>query len=94
MVVVALGVLDQRAVNVQSVTGAVCVYLLLGLLFVFLYSAVGERGHGTCRAPRPAGAPAHRRNINIVLEALIGQLYLVTVVAVLVSRIGARPSRE
>src|SRR4051812_8568323 len=37
--VIALGVADQREVNAQSISGAICVYFLLGLLFVFLYGA-------------------------------------------------------
>ena len=34
---VALGIVDQGEANVKAVTGAVCVYVLIGLLFVFLY---------------------------------------------------------
>jgi hypothetical protein len=107
---IAFGVTDQAAVNAQSVQGAICVYLLLGLFFVFLYGAVAYLGDGPffaqgedgTRADRvyfsyvtlatlgygdftPAGAVG--RSLAVV-EALLGQLYLVTVVALVVSRIG------
>jgi hypothetical protein len=108
--VIARGVLDQGEVNPQSVRGAICVYLLLGMVFVFVYGAVSSLGSGPffaqgtdgTRAVRlyfsyvtlatlgygdytPAGAVGH---MLAVVEALVGQLYLVTVVAVLVSRLG------
>src|SRR6266566_3717885 len=73
---VALGVVDQGEANVRAVTGAVCVYVLIGLLFVFLATL----GYGDYT---PAGSLG--RTLAIV-EALFGQLYLVTVIAVLVSR--------
>ena len=37
---VALGIIDQGEANVKAVTGAVCVYVLIGLLFVFLYGVI------------------------------------------------------
>jgi hypothetical protein len=111
-----VGVLDQDDVNVQSVLGAICVYILLGLLFTQLYGAVAALGDGALFVQSagdgtaslrlyfsyvtlatlgygdltPAGALGRTLAIS---EALLGQLYLVTVVAVLVSRIG-RASRE
>ena len=109
VVAIAIGVVDQDEVNAQSVTGAICIYLLFGLLFLFFYSAVAligsgdfftEGGDGT-RALRlyfsyvtlatlgygdytPSGNLGH---MLAVLEALLGQLYLVTVLALLVSRL-------
>jgi hypothetical protein len=109
-VVIALGAVEQGEVNTRSVAGAICVYVLIGLVFTFLFSAVAVLGdapffaQGTdgTRAIRlyfsyvtlatlgygdyaPAGDLGH---MLAVLEALIGQLYLVTVVAVVVTRIG------
>jgi len=109
IVAIGIGVIDQDEVNAHSITGAVCVYLLFGLLFLFLYSGVALIGHGDffssgtdgTRALRlyfsfvtlatlgygdytPAGDVGHTLAI---LEALIGQLYLVTVLALLVSRL-------
>jgi hypothetical protein len=112
MIVIGLGVLDQREVNKQSVRGAVAVYIVIGLGFAFLYGAVAILGsspffaQGTdgTRAIRtyfsyvtlatlgygdysPAGTTGHTLAI---VEALTGQLYLVTVVALLVARLGSR----
>ena len=42
---VALGVVDQGEANVRAVTGAVCVYVLIGLLFVFLYLEAKARAY-------------------------------------------------
>jgi ion channel len=111
IVAIAIGVVDQDEVNAQSVTGAVCIYLLFGILFLFVYSSVALIGSGDffvqgtdgTRALRlyfsyvtlatlgygdytPAGNLGHTL---AVLEALIGQLYLVTVLALLVSRLRA-----
>ena len=109
IVAIAVGVIDQDEVNAHSITGAVCIYILFGLLFLFIYSGVAVLGseeffaQGTdgTRALRlyfsyvtlatlgygdysPAGNLGHT---IAVLEALIGQLYLVTVLALLVSRL-------
>jgi hypothetical protein len=111
--VIALGVIDQAEVNAQSVTGAICIYLLLGILFMFLYSAIALIGSGDFFFQGTDGTRSLRlyfsyvtlvtlgygdytaagnlgRSLAIV-EALIGQLYLVTVVALLVSRVQSRP---
>jgi len=112
IVVIGLGVTDQRGVNAQSVRGAICVYLLLGLLFVFVYGAVAAFGNGYFFASGTDGDRSLRLYFSFVtlatlgygdytpagdlgrtlaiIEALTGQLYLVTVVALLVSRIGLR----
>ena len=109
IVAIAVGVIDQDEVNAHSITGAVCIYIVFGLLFLFIYSGVAVLGseeffaQGTdgTRALRlyfsyvtlatlgygdysPAGNLGHT---IAVLEALIGQLYLVTVLALLVSRL-------
>jgi Ion channel len=108
--VIAVGILDQGEVNKQSVLGAICVYLLLGLFFVFVYGAVAALGSGPffaqgmdgTRALRlyfsyvtlatlgygdytPAGNLGH---LLAVIEALAGQLYLVIVLTVLLTRLG------
>jgi hypothetical protein len=113
--VIAAGAVAQNEVNSRSVAGAICVYMLFGMLFMFLYGVLAALGHtpffaqGTdgTRALRfyfsfvtlatlgygdytPAGNLGHAL---AVLEALIGQLYLVTVVAVVVTRLG-RPGRR
>ncbi len=111
--VVGRGVINQGIVNQQSVIGAICIYLLLGMLFVFIYSVVAKLGSGPFFVQGTDGTTSLRMYFSFVTlttvgygdytpatnlghtlaisEALIGQLYLVTVVAVLVSRIGAEP---
>jgi hypothetical protein len=114
-VVVAAGAVSQREVNTRSVAGAICVYVLLGMLFLFVYTVLATlettpffaQGTDGTRPLRlyfsfvtlatlgygdytPAGNLGHAL---AVLEALMGQLYLVTVVAVVVTRLG-RPSER
>jgi hypothetical protein len=106
---IAVGVIDQEEVNAHSVTGAVCIYILLGILFVFLDSAAALLGSGNFFAQGTDGTRAERLYFSFVtlatvgygdftprgqlghmlavLESLSGQLYLVTVVALLVSRL-------
>ena len=111
--VIALSIIDKGEINRQSITGAVCIYVLLGMVFMFVYGACAALGSGPffhqgtdgTRAIRlyfsyitlatvgygdytPAGNLGHAL---AVIEALTGQLYLVTVVALLVARI--RPAR-
>src|SRR5215211_6381054 len=111
---VALGVVDQGEANVQAVTGAVCVYVLIGLLFVFLYGVLATLGSDDFFAQGTDGTRSLRLYFSFVtlatlgygdytaagelgrtlaiVEALVGQLYLVTVIAVLVSRMRRRSS--
>jgi hypothetical protein len=111
---VALGVVDQGEANVQAVTGAVCVYVLIGILFVFLYGVLATIGSGDFFAQGTDGTRSLRLYFSFVtlatlgygdytaagelgrtlaiVEALVGQLYLVTVIAVLVSRMRGQSS--
>jgi hypothetical protein len=106
-VVLARGVMGERTVNVQSVIGAICIYLLLGMLFIFVYGVVAVLDSTPFFAQGTDGTPALRLYFSFVtlatvgygdysaastlghtlsvVEALVGQLYLVTVLAVLVS---------
>ena len=105
---IGIGVIDQGEPNVQSVTGAVCVYLLIGITFVFLYGVLATLGSGDFFAQGTDGTRSLRLYFSFitlatvgygdytaagdlgrtlaVFEALIGQLYLVTVLATLVTR--------
>lgn len=113
VVVIALTVVRQGEVNRQSITGAICVYLLLGMIFMFVYGAAATLGDGLFFAQGTDGTRALRVYFSYVtlatlgygdytpagnlghtlavVEALLGQLYLVTVVALLVARM--RPAR-
>jgi hypothetical protein len=112
IVAIAVGVVDQNEVNAQSVTGAVCIYLLFGLFFVFVYGSMAALGSGDFFAQGTDGTRALRLYFSYVtlatlgygdytpagdlghslavVEALVGQLYLVTVIALLVSRLRGR----
>lgn len=113
--VIGIGVFDQRVINRQSVTGAICIYLFIGILFTFLYGADAELKSGPLFAQSADGTPAIRIYFSYVTlatlgygdytpagqpgrsfaiaEALLGQLYLVTVVALLVGRLRV-PDRD
>jgi Ion channel len=116
-VVVGVGIFDQQTVNQQSILGAICIYLLIGMMFTFVYGAAAALGQGDFFAQGTDGTPSLRLYFSYVtlatlgygdytaagdlghtlavVEALLGQLYLVTVVAVIVGRLhGARPDRS
>jgi hypothetical protein len=112
IVAIAVGVVDQNEVNTQSVTGAVCIYVLFGLAFIFVYGTAAVLGSGDFFAQGTDGTRAIRLYFSYVtlatvgygdytpagnlghslavVEALLGQLYLVTVLALLVSRMRGR----
>ena len=114
VLVVGFGVTRQDEINAASVYGAIAIYMLIGMLFVFAYAAIAALdppffaqsasqtralllyfsyitmatvGYGDYTAANQVG------RTFAVIEALFGQLYLVTVVAVLVSRFGRRKDR-
>lgn len=108
---VMLGVQGQ-GVTLHTMFGVLCIYLLLGSLFAFIYGIAGDLesasffaqsatasqrdflyfsfvtittvGYGDLTAATDLG-----RSLAIT-EALIGQIYLVTVVATIVGGLGAR----
>jgi hypothetical protein len=109
-VVVAEGALAQQEVNSRSVAGAICVYVLFGMVFMFAYGILATLGKAPFFAQGIDGTRSLRLYFSYVtlatigygdytaagnlgralavLEALMGQLYLVTVVAVVVTRLG------
>lgn len=111
-VVIARALWDRKVIDVHTVLGAVCIYVLIGMLFSFVYSAIGLLGDETffaqtahpdlseylyfsfitlCTVGYGDFTPAHGVGRALAsLEALLGQLYLVTIVAVLVSRVAPR----
>jgi voltage-gated potassium channel Kch len=98
-------------VDLHTVMGAVCIYLLIGIMYAFSYAAIGLIGSEPFFAQiDDPGLPIFlyfsyvtqttvgygdytaATNLGRTLatsEALLGQLYLVTVIAVLVSRLAA-----
>jgi len=114
---VAIGVIRgmrrRGAVTIEAVLGVLCIYLLVGMFFAFLFAVVNEVGGAPFFAN---GETANRPNFLYysfttlatvgygdftarsdlghtlsILEALMGQIYLVTVVSVLVGNL--RPRR-
>jgi hypothetical protein len=105
-----LVLLSLIGVVLSAIAGAVCIYLLAGLFFAYVYWMMGAiQSHGFFAQVDP-GSPtdfvyysfitlttvgygdftaAHDiGRLSSVVEALFGQLYLVSVVALLVSNVG------
>lgn len=113
VVVIVRSIAWSPEVNAQTILGAICVYVSLGIIFLFAYGAVAQIGSDAFFAQGGDGTRALRlyfsyvtlatlgygdytpaTNIGHMLavgEALFGQIYLVTVVAVLVARLRIRP---
>jgi hypothetical protein len=111
-VIIARALWRRKIIDIQTVLGAVCIYVLLGMMFAFVYAAINGLGSSpffvqTAHATTPDflyfsfvtqttvgygdfTAAGDLGRALAVLEALIGQLYLVTVIAVLVSRLSGR----
>jgi hypothetical protein len=113
-IVIAQSIFRRKVIDIRTVLGAICIYVLIGMLWATLYSAIGALdtepffvqivknetttadylyfsyvtqttvGYGDLTAAGGLGRAL------AVLEALVGQLYLVTVVALLVGRLGPR----
>jgi hypothetical protein len=116
IIAVGLGVLDQGAVNAQSVLGALCIYLSIGMFYAFAYGAIAVLGSGPFFAQGTDGSLPVRVYFSFitmttvgygdysaagdlgrtlaVTEALVGQIYLVTVVGVIVSRLRPRHTEQ
>lgn len=100
-------VLQHRRITYETVLGALCAYVLIGLLFAFLYLAVNDLRHGAFFAqpgPHSQGEFLYYSFVALttlgfgdlspsvglpqaltVLEALFGNVFLVTLVARLVT---------
>jgi hypothetical protein len=103
---------SEHAVTIDVVFGALCLYLLAGMFFAFIYGAVNNLGGGPFFDQGLATTPSRclyfsfttlttvgygdltaRTNLGhtlAVIEALVGQIYLVTVVATIVGNVGSR----
>jgi len=99
----------RNKVTVEAVFGALCLYLLIGMFFSFLYGAIDRLGSDffaggqsasiahciyfsfTTLATIGYGDFTAATNVGHTLsitEGLIGQIYLVTIVAVIVTNLG------
>jgi Ion channel len=109
-IVIALALIRRRVIDIQTVLGALCIYVLLGMLWAFTFAAIAAIGTEPFFAEQAKGSVADFLYFSFVtltttgygdltaagglcravavLEALLGQLYLVTIVAVIVSRMG------
>ena len=108
-VIIARSLWRRKIVDIKTVLGAVCIYVLLGMMFAFVYAAINGLGSASffVQTAHPTTpdflyfsfitqttvgygdftAAADLGRALSVLEALVGQLYLVTIIAVLVSRL-------
>lgn len=96
-----------------TILGAVCAYLLLGLLFASVYGVFGDLGPVFVQKPNATGADViyfsfvtlttvgfgdltasgNLVRMIAILESLCGQLYLVTVIAILIANVGSTRRR-
>jgi hypothetical protein len=110
--VIARALWQRGVIDIHTVMGAICIYVLLGMMFAFVYAANDamqsgaffvQTGHATAPdflyfsfiTQTTVGYGDYTAKGDLgralaVLEALGGQLYLVTVIAVLVSRLSTR----
>jgi hypothetical protein len=101
---------EDRRVTIQTIYCGICLYLLLGLAFAFLFGTIQDVGGDPFFADGVSGSPNDLLYFSpatltttgygdfsaatelgravSVIEALIGQIYLVTVLAVIVSNVG------
>jgi Ion channel len=106
-VAIARALWRRPVIDVHTALGAICIYVLLGMIFAFTYSAIGSAGDESffVQTSNPGldiylyfsfvtlttvgygdytAANGLGRSLA-TLEALLGQVYLVTVVALIVS---------
>jgi len=103
-------ILGHNEVSVETIYGALCIYLLIGLIFSSVFVAVNGLGSEHFALPVNQNQPADLLYLSfitlttvgfgdvvpntdfgraiVVLEALIGQIFLVTLVARLVAMFG------
>ena len=105
----------RQGVTLEAVFGVLCVYLLIGMLFAFLYGSIDRLGGSPFFAGgQPASvadclyysfttlttvgygdltAHSNLGHTLSVSEALVGQIYLVTIVSLIVANLGrSRPA--
>jgi hypothetical protein len=115
-VAIARALIRRRVIDMKTVMGALCIYVLLGMLWAFTFGAIGALGQDAFFAQVTDATTADFLYFSFVtltttgygdltaagglgravavLEALLGQLYLVTIVAVIVSRLAQNALRS
>jgi hypothetical protein len=99
----------RNRVTIEAVFGVLCLYLLVGMFFAFLYATIGRINGSFFAQNAPATAAnciyfsfttltttgygdltagSNLGHTLAVSEALVGQIYLVTVVALIVGNLG------
>ena len=98
---------EERTVTIRTITGVLCIYLLIGVFFAFVYGVIDYFADSTFFPQVPAADTSDFLYFSFttltttgygdlvtdneigrsmaVAEALMGQIYLVTVVALIVS---------
>jgi hypothetical protein len=109
---IIVGIIRRGRLDIQTVLGALCVYVLIGMFWAFVYASVDAIGTGSFFAQTAKATTSDYLYFSFVtltttgygdltaagqlgrafavIEALLGQLYLVTVVALLVSNLSPR----
>ena len=102
-------------VDIHTVLGAVCIYVLVGMMFAFVYAATGYFGTDPFFVQTNDATTSEYLYFSFItlstvgygdftaaanlgrsfasLEGLLGQLYLVTIVATIVSRMAPPRAR-
>ena len=115
-VVIAQSLVRRRVIDLRTVLGALCIYVLLGMLWAFAFASIGDLGSKPFFVQKTTATLANYLYFSFVtlttvgygdltaagglgqavavVEALLGQLYLVTVVALLVSNLGRRAVKQ
>jgi Ion channel len=109
-------VLGHERVGIETILGALCVYIIIGLMFTFLFISIARLSTTPFLAqPPPRHEPSDYLYLSfvtlttvgfgdltpasklarsvVVLEALVGQVFLVTLVARLVALFGSEQKR-
>jgi Ion channel len=111
---VVRGLRERGGATIQAIMGVLCIYLLMGMFYAFLYGAIDRLGGAPFFNGGTSASASHclyfsfttlttvgygdvtaRTDLGhtlAVTESLFGQIYLVTVVAVLVSGLTRRPA--
>ena len=113
-IAIARSVFRRRIIDIRTVFAALCIYVLFGMMWAYVFTAIDKFGTAAFFAqpvtPTSADylyfsfmtqltvgygdltAAGNLGRSCAVLEALLGQIYMVTVVALLVSRMVPRAS--